>query len=111
VPQEAEGTVDRVRLRQYLPSDLVVVEVVVLRGVGVHLRAIDRGTATPTRPASGAKRQHLTEQTGQRRLVALAKARDRAVIGPLVRGDHTERNILHAAPLDTRDDRRPTAYA
>jgi hypothetical protein len=32
--------------------------------------------------------------------VAPAKARDRAVIRPLVRGDHAERDVIDARPLD-----------
>jgi hypothetical protein len=35
------GAVDRVGLGQNLPGDLVVVEVLVLRGVRVQLRAVD----------------------------------------------------------------------
>ena len=94
------GAVDRVRLGQDLRGDLVVVEVLVLRRVRVHLRAIDREHRDADQAGVRAERQHVAEQASQRRLVALAKARDRAVIGPLVRGDHPERDIVDAGPLD-----------
>jgi hypothetical protein len=94
------GAVDRVRLGQDLLGDLVVVEVLVLRGVRVHLRAVHRQHRHADQAGVRAQRQHLTEQARQRRLVTLAKARDRAVIRPLVRGDHPEREIVHARPLD-----------
>ena len=90
--------VDRVRLRQDLLGDLLVVEVLVLRGVRVQLRAVDREHRHADQTGVRAQRQHLAEQAGQRRLVALAKPRDRAVIGPLVRRDHPERDIIDAAP-------------
>jgi Mu transposase, C-terminal domain len=46
------GPVDRVRLGQDLLRDLVVVEVLVLRGVGVNLGAVHRQHRHPTRQAS-----------------------------------------------------------
>jgi hypothetical protein len=46
------GPVDRVRLDQDRSGDLVVVEVLVLRGVRVQLRAIHASTDTPTNPES-----------------------------------------------------------
>ena len=81
-------------------GDLLVVARRVLRRVRVHLRAVDRDHPNADQPGLRAERQHLAEQVGQRRLVALAEARDRRVIGPLVRADHAERDVLHAAPLD-----------
>ena len=100
--------VDRVRLGQDLRGDLVVVEVLVLRGVCVQLRAVDRQHHHADQAGVRAERQHVAEQAGQRRLVALAKARDRAVIRPLVRGDHPERHIVHTGPLDR--PRRPPPH-
>jgi hypothetical protein len=71
-------------------------------------------------PAQG---QDLAEQTGQRVLVALAKARDRRVVGHLLGGDHAEGDITLArsratsvsrarrrkatAPPSSPDKRRP----
>jgi hypothetical protein len=97
--------IDRVGLGQDLARDLLVVAGGVLRGVGVHLGAVDRDQPDRHQAGPGAEREHLAEQTGQRRLVTLAKARDRAVIRPPVRGDHARRDVLHAAPPDA--PRRP----
>jgi hypothetical protein len=44
-------------------------------------------------------------------LVALDEARDRGVIGPLLRRDHAERDILLTRPLKPRADLIPRAYA
>jgi hypothetical protein len=79
----------------------------VLRRVRVHLGAIHRQHRHAHQTGVGAELQHVAEQTSQGRLVALAKARDRAVIRPLVRGDHAERDVIDARPLDPRDERRP----
>ena len=71
-----------------------------LRGVRVQLRAVDSQHRHADQTGVRAERQHVAEQAGQRRLVTLAKARDRAVIRPLVRGDHPERHIVDTGPLD-----------
>jgi hypothetical protein len=94
------GAIDRVRLGQDLLGDLVVVEVLVLRGVRVQLRAVDRQHRHADQAGVRAQRQHIAEQARQRRLVTPTKTRDRAVIGPLIRGDHTKRDIVDAGPLD-----------
>jgi hypothetical protein len=66
----------------------------------VHLRAIDGEHRHADQTGIRAKLEHLPEQAGEGRLVALAKPRDRAVIRPLVRGDHAERDVIDARPLD-----------
>jgi len=43
--------------------------------------------------------------------VALAKARDRRVIGHLIGRDHPNRDILHTARSMPRDERCPREYA
>jgi hypothetical protein len=62
----------------------------------MHLRAIDNKHLNPGQPGLRAQRQDLTKQAGQRRLVTLTKARDRAVIRPPIRSDHPERHVLDA---------------
>jgi hypothetical protein len=79
-----------------------------LRRIRVDLRAVDGDHPDPNQAGIGAERQHLTEQLGQRDLVALAEARDRHVIRPLVRADHARGDVLDAAPI-RRDDRSPIA--
>ena len=66
----------------------------------MHLRAIDRDHADAHQPRVRAQPQHLPEQLAQRPLVTDPEARDRGVIGRLVGGDHPERDVLAAAPLD-----------
>ncbi len=83
-----------------LSGELLVVEVLVLRGARVQLRAIDREHRDADQAGVGAEREHVAEQAGQRRLVALAKARDRAVIGPLVGRDDAVGDVLLARALD-----------
>jgi hypothetical protein len=58
------GPVDRVRLRQDLPGDLVVVEVLVLRSVRVHLRAVHREHRHTNQAGVRAQRQNVAEQLG-----------------------------------------------
>jgi hypothetical protein len=94
------GPVDRVGLGQDLAGDLVVVEVLVLRGVRVHLRAIHRQHRHADQTGVRTQLQHLAEQGGQGGLVAPAKAGDRAMIGPLVRRHHADRHIIDTGPLD-----------
>ena len=95
----------RVGLLEDLARDLLVVAVGVLGRVGVHLGAVDRDHLDLHQPGLGAQLEHLAEQLAQRRLVALAKARDRRVIRRLVGRDHAHRDVLMAAPLDP--PRRP----
>jgi hypothetical protein len=105
------GPVDRVRLRQDRSGDVVVVEVLVLRGVRVHLRAIHREHRHADQPGIRTDREHVPEKAREGRLVTLAKPRNRAVIRPLVRGDHADRASSTHARSITRDERRPTARA
>ena len=55
-----------------------------VRGVGVHLGAVDRDQPDLDKPGLLAQREHLGEEIGKRFLVADAKARDRRVIGSLL---------------------------
>jgi hypothetical protein len=66
----------------------------------VHLGAVDRDHPDPNEAGLGAEREHLTEQPGQRRLVALAEARDRRVIRALVGADHARGDVLDTAAFD-----------
>ena len=66
-------TVDRVRLGEDLAGDLLIVAIGVTRGVCLHLRPVDRDQPDPRQPGLCAQPQHLTEQLGQRPLVALTK--------------------------------------
>jgi hypothetical protein len=76
-------SVDAPGLLEDLARDLLVVARRVLRGVRVHLRAVEREHPDMHQPGLGAERQHATEQPPERRLVTLAKARDRRVVrGP-----------------------------
>lgn len=105
------GPVDRVGLSEDLLGDPVVVEVLMLRGIRIHLRAINRQHRHTDQASVGAEREDVAEQTREPRLVTLTKARDGAVIRPLVRRHHPHRDIIETRPLDHRDDRRPVAYA
>jgi hypothetical protein len=90
-----------------LPRDLLVAARGALRRIRVELRAVDGDHSDANQAGLAAERQHLTEQLGQRSLVALTEARDRRVIGPLVGADNARGNGLDAAPLDP--PRRPLA--
>jgi hypothetical protein len=94
------GRVDRDRLLDDLARELLAIEVLVAARVGLHLRAVDRQHPDLRQPAPRAQRQHLAEQTRQRVLVALDEPGDRRVIGPLLRRDHPERDVLRAGALD-----------
>jgi hypothetical protein len=105
------GRVNGLGLLEDLARELLVVEVLVARRVGVQLRAVDGDHADLRKPAARAERQHLAEEAGDRALVALDEPRQRRVIGPLLGRKHPERNVLLAARSITREDRIPRAYA
>src|SRR3954454_17379385 len=67
------GRVDCLGLLDDLARELLVVEVLVARGVGVDLGAIDRDDADLDQPAPGAECEHLAEQRGDRVLVTSTK--------------------------------------
>ena len=94
------GRVDLGGLFEDLARDLLVIARRPLGRVGMHLRAVNRDDPDADHPRVRAQPQHLPEQLAQRPLVTDPKARDRRVIGRLVGGDHPERDILAAAPLD-----------
>jgi hypothetical protein len=48
----------------------------------MNLRPVDRDHPDPDTTGLGAEHEYLTKQPGQRRLVALSKARNRRVVGP-----------------------------
>jgi len=66
----------------------------------MHLRAVDRDHPNLDHPGLSAQSEHAAEELRDRVLVALAKARDRRVIGHLIGRDHPNRDILHTGPLD-----------
>jgi hypothetical protein len=70
------------------------------RRVGGDLRAVQRDQPDSHQAGLGAQLEHIGEQARERLLVTHAKTRDRCVVRRLVRADHTESNILHAAALD-----------
>ena len=59
-------------------------------------------------PGPGAQPEHPAEEVRDRVLVALAKPRDRGVIGDLVGRDHPKRDVLHTRPLDAPRRALPT---
>jgi hypothetical protein len=108
--------VDRVGLRENLARDLLVIARRLHRRVGRHLRAIDRDDPDPNQASLRAQRQPLAEQLGQRRRVALAKARDRRVIkGPgwhrSPAWQHPQRNAARSVVRSARRSRRRRATA
>jgi flagellar hook protein FlgE len=75
----------------------------------VHLGAIHRQHRHAHQTGVGAELQHVAEQTSQGRLVALAKARDRAVSGRWFAAiSRNATSSTHARSI-TRDERRPVA--
>lgn len=60
------------------------------RGARVDLRPVDRDPPHVRQPSLRAQPQHVAKEPRQRSLVALAKPRDRRVIGHLVRRDHPD---------------------
>jgi hypothetical protein len=94
------GGVDARGLLEDLPGDLLIGARRVMRGRRGDLRAVDRDDADVHQSAARAQRQDLTEQLGDRRLVADAEARDRRVIRRPVGGDHAEGDVVMTAPLD-----------
>jgi hypothetical protein len=94
------GGVDCQRLLDDLARELLVVEVLVARRVRVHLRPVHGDHPDLRQSAPGAQREHLTKQASDRVLVALDEPRDGGVIGPLLRSDNPERNVLLTGALD-----------
>ena len=92
--------VDLACVAQDLLGELLVVARRALRRVGVQLRAVDGENLDARQAGVGAQRQHFTEQRGERRLVALTKPCDRAVIRDPVGSDHAKGDVLDAAALD-----------
>jgi hypothetical protein len=66
----------------------------------VQLRPIDREHRNAGQPGLRAQPQHFAEDACQGRLMALPKARDRAVIGLTVRRNHPKRDVLDTSALD-----------
>ena len=99
------GRVDGLGFFEDLARELLVIDVRVAARVARQLRPVDRDHADRRQALLRAQRQHLAEQAGDRVLVALDEPRDRRVIGPLLRRQHPERDVLLARPLD--QPRRP----
>jgi hypothetical protein len=94
------GRVDLAGLLDDLGRDLLVAADRLVGRRGGELAAIDRDHPHRDQPGVGAQAEHLAEELSQRGLVADPETRDRGVIRHLVRRDHTERDVLTAAPLD-----------
>jgi len=103
------GRVDRLGLLDDLARQLLVVQVLIARRVGMHLRAVDGDHPDLREPAARAQREHLTEQTGDRLLVALDEPRERRVVRALLGSQHTKRDVFLAGTLNQREDRIPRA--
>ena len=101
--------VNRLGLLEDLARKLLVIAVRVMRRVRMHLRPIDREHPDPRQTGVRAQRQDLAEEASDRVLVTLTKARDRRVIGALVRHDHAIGDILDALALDHPRRTLPTA--
>ena len=83
-----------------LARELLVVDVLLARRVGVHLRAVDGDHADLDQSAARAQREHFAEQAGDRLLMTLHESRDRGVIRPLLPRQHPERDVFLAGALD-----------
>jgi hypothetical protein len=94
------GRVNRGGLLEDLAGDLLVVARRVMRCVRSDLGAVDGDDADLDQPGARAKREHLAEQVGDRRLMAHTEARDRRVIGRLVGRDHPKGDVVVAMTLD-----------
>jgi hypothetical protein len=94
------GGVGGLGLLEDLARKLLVIDVRVATGVGMKLGPVDRDDADLRQARPGAEQQHLAEQAPQRPLVALDEPRDRCVVGPLLRRQHPEGDVLDARPLD-----------
>lgn len=70
------------------------------RGVGLHLGPVRGHQADATEAGGPAQLEDLDEAVPECRLVLLAEPGDGRVVGDLVRRDHTEGDVLGAAPLD-----------
>ena len=103
------GGVYSLRVGEDLGGDLLVTAERRVGGRGSELRAVDRDHPGPHQPRLRTEAEHLTEQLRQGLLVADSEARDRRVVGELVRADHPEGDVFTAAALDP--PRRALAHA
>ena len=94
------GGVDRLRLLEDLARDLLVIDVRVAAGVGSTFVPSIATTPTRASPACAQSPSTAPNRPASASSVALDEARDRRVIGPLLRRDHPERHVLLARPLD-----------
>jgi hypothetical protein len=94
------GRVDRLGFLDDLPRELLEVEVLVARRVGLHLRAVNGDHPNLGQPAARAERQHLAEQAGDRLLMTLNEPSQRRVIRPLLSRQYAKRDVLFAGALD-----------
>jgi hypothetical protein len=92
--------VDRPGLLDDLARELLVVEILVARRVGLHLRAVNGDHADLDQPAARAQREHLAEQPGDRLLMALHEPRQRRVVRALLGRQHAERDVFLTRALD-----------
>jgi hypothetical protein len=75
----------------------------------MQLRPVHRDHPELHQARLGAQPQHLAEQASQRGLVALAKPRDRAVIGTWLAAITRYATSSTQARSIARDERRPSA--
>ena len=80
------GRVGRDRLLDDLARELLVIEVLVARRVGLHLGLVDREHSDLRQAVARAEREHFPEQARQRLLVALDEP------GTTTARDHTRQS-------------------
>jgi len=94
------SSVDLLGLAQDLTDELAVVAILIHRRAGLDLDSVDRDHTDRHQPRFPAQPQHLVKQFADLGLVATTELRDRGVIRTAHPGDHLERHILVARPLD-----------
>ena len=72
----------------------------VLGRVGLHLRAVDGDMPEPDEPCLLTEPEHLHEQPRERLQMLLAELCDAVVVGVLIAGQHTKRDLLVGRPFD-----------
>jgi hypothetical protein len=94
------GLVDPGGLLEDLGGELGVGAVGLIGGVGGDPGAVEGDRADRDQAGLRAETEDVAEELGQGLGVAGPKARDRRVVGDLVRGDHAVGDVLLAAALD-----------
>jgi hypothetical protein len=94
------GLIGRPDLGQDLKRDLLKLEVDIGVGVARDPGAIDRHHPGLHQASLMTELQHISEQPGERPLVAADEPRDRHMIRNQVAGDHPKRDVLATMTLD-----------